>query len=151
MSGDGRRPAAGISEDGMFLARILLLLAAADSLAAGAWAVGRPDALFDLLGTPATADARSLWRLLGVLLLGQGLCLIPAAWRPADCGGLVLVPLSGRLLLCGVWLWLLGTPRVSLPPGPLRGLLLHDAAWVPVFLGFLWARRRQGPNQGKEE
>jgi hypothetical protein len=131
----------------MLLARSLLLVAAADSFAAGAWAVLRPEALFALLGTPASADALSLWRLLGVLLVGQGLCLIPAAWRPADCGGLVLVPLSGRLLLCGAWLWLLGTPRVSLPPAPLRLLLLHDAAWLPVFLGFLGARRLR---QGKE-
>ncbi len=127
----------------MFLARILLLLAAADSFAAGAWAVGWPDALFALLGMSAPVDARSLWRLLGGLLLGQGVCLIPAAWRPADCGGLVLVPLFGRLLLCSVWLWLLGTSRVSLPAGPLRGLLLHDALWLPLFLGFLWACRSQ--------
>jgi hypothetical protein len=128
----------------MSLARILLLLAAADSLAAGAWAVLRPGALFALLQTspPAGGDALFLERILGLLLLGQALCLLAAAWRPADCGGLVLVPLAGRLLLCGVWLWLLGTSRVYLPPTPLRGLLLHDAAWVPVFLGFLWVRLR---------
>jgi hypothetical protein len=124
----------------MALARILLLLAAADSLAAGAWAVLRPDALFALLETPAPQDAVFLWRVLGVLLFCQGLCLVPAARDPDGCGGLVIVPLSGRLLLCGVWLWLLGTSRLHLPAAPLGGLLLHDAAWPPVFLGFLWAR-----------
>jgi hypothetical protein len=128
----------------MSAVRILLLLAAADSLAAGAWAALRPLDLFALLETspPSGGDAVFLWRILGLLLVGQGLCPIAAAWRPADCGGLVLVPLSGRLLLCGVWLWLLGTSRVHLPPTSLRGLLLHDAIWLPVFLGFLCARRR---------
>jgi hypothetical protein len=125
----------------MRLARTLLFVAAADSLAAGGWAVLRPGSLFALLAAPAPADALSLWRLLGVLLLGQGVCLIAAAWRPGDCGSLVVVALCGRLLLCGVWLWLLGTPRVRLPPVPLRGLLLHDAVWLPVFLGILWACR----------
>jgi hypothetical protein len=132
----------------MPLARILLLAAAADSLAAGAWAALRPGALFALLQPAppeppfvASGDALFLWQVLGLLLVCQSSCLIAAAWRPADCGGLVIVPLSGRLLLCGVWLWLLGTSRVRLPPEPLRGLLLHDAAWLPVFLGFLWVRR----------
>jgi hypothetical protein len=132
----------------MLLARALLLAAAADSFVAGAWAVLRPQALFALLGTPPSPDALSLWRLLGVLLVGQGLCLLQAAWRPADYGGLVLVPLSGRLLQCGVWLWLLGTPRLSLPPDPLRGLLLHDAIWLPLFLVFLLAGRRMIATRG---
>ncbi len=129
----------------MPVARILLLLAAADSFAAGAWAVLRPDALFALLNMtpPASGDALFLWQALGVLLQCQGLCLVAAAWRPAARGGLVVVPLAGRLLLCAVWLWLLGASRVSLATTPLLGLLLHDAAWLPVFLGFLWARRRQ--------
>ncbi len=128
------------------LARILLLLAAADSFAAGAWAVVRPDGLFALLQYAASEDALFLWRVLGALFVGQGLCLVAAVWRPADCGGLVLVPLAGRLLLCGIWLWLLGTPRVHLPPEPLRGLLLHDAAWLAVLLGLLWALR---PRRGR--
>ncbi len=126
----------------MVVARILLLLAAADSLATGACALLRPYALFDLLQTKPSDDALFLWWVFGVLLVGQGLCLVPAAWRPATCGELVIVPLSGRLLLCGVWLWLLGTTRVHLPAVPLQGLLLHDAAWLPVLLGFLWVRRR---------
>jgi hypothetical protein len=130
------------------LARALLLLAALDSLAAGAWAAARPAGLFDWLGAAPSPDALGLWRVLGVLLLGQALCLAAAAWRPADCGGLVLVPLAGRLLLCGAWLVLLGTDRVSLPPLPLRWLALHDALWVPVFLGFLRARRRAEARKG---
>jgi hypothetical protein len=116
--------------------RPLLVLAALDTAALGGWAAARPGGLFALLGTDANADALLLWRLLGVLLLGQAGCLVWAARRPAD-GGVVLVPLSGRLLLCGVWLWLLGSDRVSMPVGPLWGLFAHDAAWAVVLLGVL--------------
>jgi hypothetical protein len=129
------------------LLRVALLLAGLDSLAAGAWAALRPADVFASFQLPPSPDSLLLARALGGLLVFQAGCLLLAARRPADCGGLVLLPLAGRLLQCGVWLWLLGTDRVSLPPAPLRLLLLHDAVWLPLFLAFLWARPRPHPKE----
>jgi hypothetical protein len=114
-------------------ARALLLLAALDSIAYGTWAVVLPAGLFGLLGTTPPADALLLWRLLGAVLVGQAWCLLAAARKAVDVG-LVLVPLAGRALLGGVWLWLLFTDRIALPPAPLWALFAHDAAWSMVVL-----------------
>ena len=132
------------------LSRLLLWAAALDSLLFGLWAVLRPAGLFGLLGvplpddafylwqvhvgvlsrktmsSPQISDAFLLWQLLGVLLLAHLVFLLLAALRPAARGGLALAPLLGRALLAGLWLWLLGTDRVSLPRAPLAGLLAHD-------------------------
>jgi hypothetical protein len=123
------------------LSRPLLVVAALDSLLAGVWALAYPAGLFALLGMTPPRDA-FLWQVLGGLSLAHALCLALAAWRPGDYAGLVLVPLIGRALQCGLWLWLLGTDRVLLPAGPLTGLLVHDAVWLPLFAAFLFAARR---------
>lgn len=119
---------------------LVLLLAALDSLATGLWAVVRPDALFELLEVSPGADARLLWRVLGVSLAIQGVFLVMAALRPAD-RGLVLVPAAGRAVLSGVWLWLLGTDRVSMPTLPLKLLLLHDGVVLIVLVAVLLLSR----------
>jgi hypothetical protein len=132
------------------LCRPLLWAAALDSFLFGLWAVLRPADLFRLLdvrlpddpfylwqvhvgvlsrktmSSPRVSDAFLLWQLLGVLLLAHLVFLLLAALRPAARGGLALAPLLGRALLAGLWLWLLGTDRVSLPRAPLAGLLAHD-------------------------
>jgi hypothetical protein len=124
--------------------RWLLVLAALDSLLAGAWAVAWPadraGSLFALLNVEPPRDA-FLWRGLGGLLLTHVVCLALAAWRPARWGGLALVPLIGRALQCGVWLWLRNTDRVHLPAGVLDGLLVHDVIWLPILAGFLYLAR----------
>jgi hypothetical protein len=81
---------------------------------------------------------------LGVLAFGPVVCLLLAAARPAVHGGLVLVPLFGHVLQSGLWLWLLGTDRVTLPARPLLILLAHESIWLPVFLVFLYVGRRTG-------
>jgi hypothetical protein len=121
--------------------RLLLLLAAVDSAAAGAWALARPADLFALLGAAPARDGLLLGRVLGALTLGHVPCLVLGSARPPRWGGLVAVPLLGRALLAGVWLWLLGTDRVSLPHRPLLLLLAHDAFWAAGCAGFLLARR----------
>jgi hypothetical protein len=125
------------------LLRALLLLAALDGLATAAWSLARPHDLFALLRMPPPADA-FLWQVLGALALGPVVCLVLAAARPAVYGGLVLVPLLSRMLQAGLWLWLLATDRVALPPRPLLLLLAHEAVWFPLFLVFLCAGRRTG-------
>jgi hypothetical protein len=119
----------------------VLAAAALDSLAAGAWAVARPDDLFALIRLTPPRDA-FLWPVLGMFSLAYGVCLLVAAARPRDLAGLAWLPALGRALACGVWLWLLGTDRVQAAPGPLGLLLAHDAGWLAVLLAFLYARRR---------
>jgi hypothetical protein len=126
------------------LLRLLLLLAALDSLVAGGMAVLRPDYLFTWLQLRPLPDRLLLTRALGALLLTHVPCLVLAALRPLQWGGLVLVPLLGRALLAGVWLWLLHADRVQPSPQALHALLLHDAAWLPVFVAFLVGAARQG-------
>jgi hypothetical protein len=103
--------------------------------------VRSPESLFAFLEVPGSEDGLRLCRGLGWLLLAQGATLVAAALWPTSQGALVLFPLSGRALLCGVWLWLLGAQRIALPPEPLLVLLLHDAMWLPVFVVFLFFRR----------
>jgi hypothetical protein len=122
---------------GARLLRLLLILAALDSLGAGAWAVLRPADLFAWLQLPPTRDGLLLTRALGALTLAHVPCLTLAALRPRNWAGLVAVPLLGRALLCGVWLWLLNADRVHPSAAALHGLLIHDAAWLPVLVAFL--------------
>ena len=123
--------------------RALLLLAACDSLGAGLWLALRPADWLHFLQAPASPDAPPLARVLGVLLVGHAPCLALAAGSKAAGTsraarrGLVLVPAFGRALLVGLWLWLLGTDRVSLPAGPLLTLLAHDGAVLALCLAFL--------------
>ena len=133
MGADGDSPPAGR------LLRALLLLPALDSLAAGAWAAVHPEGLFAWLQLGPTDDGRLLCRILGLLLLTHVLCLAVAAWRPAAWGGLVIVPLLSRLLLAGLWLWLLYADRVHAAPQALRLLLLDAVVWLPLFGAFLAA------------
>jgi hypothetical protein len=120
------------------LFRILLTLAALDSFAWGGWAVLRPADLFAWLHTTPPADV-VLWQLLGLLTIMQSCCLLAVVARPEGLGTLVLVPLVGRLLAAGTWLWLLGADRVHLPATALHALALHDGLWVPLFAGFFLA------------
>ncbi len=129
---------------GARLLPLLLLLAALDSLAAGTWAALDPDALFAWLQVPPTRDGRLFCRVLGVLTLTHAPCLALGALRPRQWGGLVVVPLVGRGLLAGIWLWLLNTDGVRPSQDALRWLLVHDAAWLPLFIAFLVVAGRQG-------
>ncbi len=130
------KPDAGPTPGARWL-RLLLILAALDCLLAGTWAILRPDDLFTRLNLPVTMDGRLLCRALGALTLGYVPCLVPAALWPRRWGGLVVVPLLGRTLLAGVWLWLLHADRVHPSPESLHWLLIHDAVWLPVFALFL--------------
>jgi hypothetical protein len=123
--------------------RTFLYFAAVDAVAAGGWLAARPGDLLALLHLAPHSDALLLGHVLGVLWLGHALALIRAAARPADHGGLVLLPLLGRLLALGLWLWLLGTERVQVPRLPLFALIAHDAVWLPGFVAVL-RRARQG-------
>src|SRR5437660_1664391 len=105
---------------------ILLLLAALDSLAVGLWASLRPGDLFDLLRMEPPRDA-ILWECLGAVAVAHAVFLGMLVVWPEALGPLVLVPLIGRALSLGAWLFLLGTDRVSLPPTPLGLLAAHDA------------------------
>ena len=59
--------------------RLLLLVAALDSLMVGTWAVLRPDGLFAWLQVPPTPDGQVLCRALGVLTMAHAPCLVLAA------------------------------------------------------------------------
>ena len=131
-----------MSRFGSFFWRGLLLVAAADAAVAGGWAAVRPADLFTLFQYPANDDGLLLCRLLGALYLTYALFLALAVYRPAAFGGLTLAPFLGRLILCGVWLWLLGSGRMSAAANALLALLTHDAVWPPVFAGFLWSHRQ---------
>ena len=152
------------------LSRPLLLVAALDSLLFGLWAVLRPADLFRLLGvplpddayyfwqvhvgvlsreamrSPRVSDAFLLWQLLGLLLLVHFVFLLSAALRPGSRGGLALAPLLGRALQAGLWLWLLGTDRVSLPRAPLAALLAHDGIVTAALAGPLFLAQRGNPS-----
>jgi hypothetical protein len=77
-------------------------------------------------------------RLLGLLLLAHVPCLALADRPPYR--GLVWLPLVGRALLAGVWLWLLAADRVPADRADLLGLLAHDAVWPPGLLWCAWSR-----------
>jgi hypothetical protein len=119
--------------------RAMLGLAALDSIASGGWVMLRPDQFFDWLHLAVPGDAFLLPALGGLLLL-HGLCLIAAAVRPSVWGGFVWLPLLGRLLNGGVWLWLLGAERIPAPAALL--LLAHEVLWLPGFVVFLTVQRR---------
>ncbi len=112
----------------------MLTLAALDSVAAGGWAILQPEKVFAALEVTPPQD-RFLLPVLGALLLGQGLCLLGALLRPREWGGLVWVPLLGRLIFVGLWLWLLGAGRLPEPRAYL--LLAHEVLWIPGFAVFL--------------
>jgi hypothetical protein len=119
------------------LSKILLLLAALDSAAMGAVALISPSLLFHFLHIPSNNDGLLLCRLLGVLFLAHGPFLFLAARQPRLYGGLTLAPLFGRILCCGVWLWLLGSTRTTADHAAIFALLIHDAVWLPLFACFL--------------
>ena len=120
------------------LPRLVLAVAALDSLAMGIWASVFPDQLFTLLQTKTPSDA-FLWQVLGVLYLANALCLAGAAIWPVEYGRLTLVPWVGRLLSCGMWLWLLGSHHIAPAHEPLWWLLAHDAVWLVLLTGVLVA------------
>ena len=126
--------------------RLLLLLAALDTLALGLWATLRPWDLFDLLQMPLPPaevlppDRLQLWWALGFVALAHAGFLAILVWRPEAYGPLALVPLIGRATQAGLWLWARGTDRLEWPSlvPPLQ-LAIHDALWVAVLAGFLFA------------
>ena len=115
----------------------VLILGALDSAAMGLVALLYPSMLFRFLQIPSNSDALFLCRLLGVLFIGHAPFLILAARQPGVYGGLTLAPLIGRVLSCGVWLWLLGSTRTTADHAALLVLLAHDAVWLPIFAGCL--------------
>ena len=117
--------------------RIVLAVAALDCLASGLGAIFFPHQFFALLqlGKPPTDGF--LLPVLGWLGIANSLCLVAACLKPGDHGGLTLVPWVGRLLCCGMWLWLLGTDRIAPAHEPLYGLLAHDAFWLIALGTFL--------------
>jgi hypothetical protein len=131
--------------------QIVLLLAAVDSLAFGLWAYFQPHGLFNWLQFTThepieskflgagfeSADEVLLWRVLGLFFLAHALLLILAAWRPLSLGSLVYVPLIGRALMLGLWLWLLGSDRIERSAAALRWLAAHDLAVLIVVAVFL--------------
>jgi hypothetical protein len=129
----------------VLLARIILSVAAFDSLALGVWAVAQPDNLFARLHLNPPQDA-FLWRYFGCLTLANALCLTVAVVWPLRYGGIVLVPWVGRLLSCGMWLWLLCTHAIAPAHAPLAYLLAHDAFWLlalTVFFALHYVLRRR--------
>jgi hypothetical protein len=150
MDGSARQPRRGV-----YLARFFLILAAGDSFAYGSWIIARPAGLFEQFGLAPGAklrpeglfgpveDRRLLWTCLGVALLFQGFCLLASAVRPARFRALLFVPLLGRGLLTGLWLWLLASDRLLLPREPLLGLLAHDASWLPGLVVCLTLKGRK--------
>jgi hypothetical protein len=125
----------------LWAARATLGLAALDSAASGGWALLWPDQVFQFLNLRPPGDAFLLSGL-GALLVLHAVCLLAAAFRPAEWGGLVWVPLLGRLLNMGVWLWLLGSERVAVAVQPALLLLAHEALWLPGFVVVLVIQRQ---------
>jgi hypothetical protein len=122
---------------GRLLYRGLFVLAALDSFGWGGWAALRPADLFAWLQTSLPHDA-VLWQLLGLLTIMQGVFLVAVVAWPESLGPLILVPLTGRLLATGTWLWLLGTDRVHLPAATLLALVAHDGFWAALCASFFF-------------
>jgi hypothetical protein len=112
------------------LLRAGLALAALDALASGLWLALRPGDLLHLLQATDSPDARLLARGLGVVTLSYLAFLLPVVVQPGADRGLLAAPLLGRAVQAGLWLWLLATPRLTLPAGPLALLFAHDAVWL---------------------
>lgn len=134
------------AQRGMRIWQGLLALAAMDGAVQGDWALLRPADLFTLLRYPANDDGLLLCRALGLLLLANAVFLAAAAFRPAAYGGLTIAALSGRALLAGVWLWLLGSGRMPASGALLWRLFAHDAIWGALLTAFLVVRRAGGPS-----
>jgi hypothetical protein len=128
--------------------RLLFLLAALDQLGWGLWALLAPDGLLAFLRLPPLPvelppDRLLLARVLGGLALAHVGFLAILLWRPERWGSFALVPLLGRALGTGLWLWVYGSDRLHVPAGPPLLLAAHDGVWLPVFAWFLiaWYRR----------
>jgi len=127
----------------MTLNRLILAVAAVDCTAMGLWAIVAPNDLFTRLTLAPPTDG-FLWTWLGWLSLANALCLVMAAIWPGSFRGLTYVPWLGRMLSCGMWLWLLGTDRIAPASAPLWWLLAHDALWLVALtvILFLPSHRR---------
>jgi hypothetical protein len=126
----------------LWATRAVLGLAALDSVASGGWALLRPVDVYAWLHLQAPQDA-FLLPVLGGLLVVQGMCLIAALLRPEWWAGFIWVPLLGRPLLAGLWLWLFGAGRF--PQQTTLLLLAHEALWLPGFAVFLMRNRTVKP------
>jgi hypothetical protein len=142
-------PSRGPLLPGRSLYRLLFLLAALDRLGWGLWAVLRPGDMFGLLHIPLPEgpphDQLLLWKVLGVLALAHAAFLVILVGWPEAGGPAVLVPLLGFALGTGLWLWVAGTDRLTLPSRvPPLLLAAHDAVWLPGCAWFLvaWQRRQ---------
>lgn len=119
------------------ISKVLLVVAALDSAATGALALVYPSLLFYFLQISTNADGLLLCRLLGLVYLAHAPFLILAVRQPGVYGGLPLAPFIGRMLSCGVWLWLLGSERTTANHAALLVLLVHDGVWLPIFIHWL--------------
>jgi hypothetical protein len=122
-------------------ARFLWALAATDLLACGFWLALRPGDLFGLLEMSPLPDGVFLARLLGGVLVGEGLFLVLAMAMPG-WRSLAWVALWGRVLEVGMGLFLLGTDRVVLPRPALVGLVGHAVVGLALVGAGLWSIRR---------
>jgi hypothetical protein len=128
------------------ISRVLFLLMAADTLSVAVVALYGAEGFLSWLGLPRTPpgtphDRELLLRLLGGLALVHVVVLVILVRWPEELGPLALVPLVGRLLGTGLWLWVWATPRLHLEPGRPLLLALHEAVWVPALVWFLFAWR----------
>jgi hypothetical protein len=133
--------------------RALLLGLAVDTLRGGLWMLFQAEALLSFLQAPAVLegqphDARLLLHLLGLLAVSQVVFLGMVLWRPETWGSVAVVPLFGRLLGVGLWLWLSASERSTLSQGAMSLFLVPDVIGVAVLAWFLvawhiWAQRQR--------
>jgi hypothetical protein len=115
-------------------AHLFALLAGFDGLVGGLWACLRPGDLFSFLKIEASDDALYFWQMLGLLALGQVACLVSAVAWPAWFRGLLMAPILGRAIQGGLWLGLLGTPRITVSTRPAAFLCTRDVFWFAVLV-----------------
>jgi hypothetical protein len=132
---------------GLWLSRVLFGLLTADALAQAGVACFGAGQLLEWLQVPelpagTPPDRLLLVRLLGALALVHGGVSVILLVAPQRAGSVAVVPLLGRLLGVGTWLFLLGTDRLVLPRAGLWILLARDAVWVPPLAWFLIAWHR---------